>query len=248
MLPIFEKSALLNTDESKSNFHESKKLNKLLDIFENAIRLIEIYKGNHYQFSDNICITLPYVGNEDNLVNALLIVNRLYNEFAREGYFLRGGMDIGWFLDDKSIAIGMPLANSYKLESIKAKHPRILLSDKFVNLTNLYIKRGYINEDLVYIWEYGVMRKSKINFINPFSLILNYDDKESKIGFLRKFKFNIQKQLNNHEKNKKVLKKYNWLRKLYNNFIIFYCKNYKEIEVETLFTVSEINKLKKLKI
>ena len=77
----------------------------------NAISLIRNSSSNYYLFSDNICITLNYIENENSFIDVIKLICTLIHEFSKEGYFLRGGIDVGWFFDTDDIAVGTPLIN-----------------------------------------------------------------------------------------------------------------------------------------
>src|SRR5579859_3901531 len=131
MLPVFEQEALENDVIGEDGFHESETLNKLVDIFKSAVKLVKNANCKSYQFSDNLCITINFINdgteNPELFVEMLRLISMLMYEFVKEGYFLRGGVDAGWFLDADDIAVGMPLLTAYQLESKKAIYPRVLL-------------------------------------------------------------------------------------------------------------------------
>ena len=148
MLPDFENQALNNSDINSSNYHESLKLNKLLEKFRESLSLIRKSQCNHYLFSENMCITISYITDEvekpDSLVEILILISLLANQFAKEGYFFRGGIDVGWFLNNSEIAVGVPLVNAYILESKKAIYPRVVMSTNFTTLMTICSQTDYI--------------------------------------------------------------------------------------------------------
>src|SRR5690606_7568090 len=128
-------------DEFASPYYYSKKADETLETFNSAISKLDTNKFSYYLFSDNICITAnnTYIEGESTLNEILLIISELYFEFVQKGYFLRGGIDYGLFIDQASVALGVPLATAYKMESYLAVFPRIILSDSFVNQLQVYL-------------------------------------------------------------------------------------------------------------
>ena len=79
----------------------SNKANDFINTFKNAISKLDVEKYRYYLFSDNICITSIKDTSKSDLQDLLLVITELYFEFAQKGYFLRGGIDYGLFIDEK---------------------------------------------------------------------------------------------------------------------------------------------------
>ena len=97
-------------DLDKGQTFTSPKANEFIDVFLNSIRGLDKERFNYYLFSDNICITI----NDDDpalLTEFLLVIAELYFAFAEKGYFLRGAVDYGLFINQDTIA----LARVYEL-------------------------------------------------------------------------------------------------------------------------------------
>ena len=115
-LEIFQAEALENDDPNLDFHHESPRLNSLVEKFKETIALLKRYElSKHYLFSDNICITIDYPAKPDLLMQLPILVSEIAYQFGKEGYFMRGGSDEGWFADDEDIAIGIPMLNTYKM-------------------------------------------------------------------------------------------------------------------------------------
>src|SRR5690606_18436190 len=118
----------------------SQKASDFIETFNHAISKLDPDKFSYYLFSDNICITAKNLNTNDekSLTELLLVVSELFFEFIQRGYFLRGGIDYGLFIDKSSIALGVPLATAYKIESTQAVFPRIVLSKEFIKQFEVY--------------------------------------------------------------------------------------------------------------
>lgn len=255
MLSEFENQALQNKEIESPQYHESSQLNKLLEIFKNSLTLIRRAEYSHYVFSDNICITISYITDEserpDSLIEILILISLLTKQFAKEGYFIRGGVDVGWFLNYPDIAVGVPLAKAYYLESQKAIYPRVLLSKEFKKLLNSYLTSQKINENLEALPGLYIKDEANESFVNPFFYILQFDDKVSKIEFLRDYSDNIKQQLLSTKHGRHVRKKYLWLALQFDSFLKTYFNNsaYKEMDnPDLIFSEQDMQQINKLKI
>ncbi|MBS4028501.1 MAG: hypothetical protein KGZ58_07670 [Ignavibacteriales bacterium] len=261
LLPDFEKEALENNDSTQPNYRESESLNRLINIFENVTRLIKNENYNGYLFSDNICITVDYIVDEtekpDLFVEIMELISRLMNEFVSEGYFLRGGVDAGWFLDVDSIAIGVPLVNAYKLETEKAIFPRVAISDYYKSIIDDYKQKSKLNDTSDLLSTNYFKKDNAIHYLNSFYYISNFEDKFSKINYLQTYSEILRNKIDEYKTNSKFLSKYIWVAKEFNEFIDFYLEPLPESEfrkyhiidnAELDFTEEEINFINNLKL
>lgn len=253
LLNSFEQEAMENDSQGDSNFHESETLNELIAVFEYSVSLIRQSDCNYYLFSDNICITIDYIENEteypDTFVDILQLINLLTFEFVKKGYFLRGGVDSGWFLDSRDIAVGVPLVTAYALESRVAKHPRVVISDNFKTILDEYVSRNSLTEYSEYIA--GIILKSEdgIQYIDPFAHIVSFDDKASKIDFLATYRKQINAGLVGNRDDEGIFAKYEWLAGQFNLFIDCYVTGYSSIDSDLLeFSDEELEIIYKLKL
>ncbi|MES2416748.1 MAG: hypothetical protein V4541_01100 [Bacteroidota bacterium] len=252
MLQSFEDEALLNGDFDEENFHESIALNDLLGIFKNSIGLIQERNCNHYLFSDNICITIDYVvdGFEHPklFIEILQLINILNYEFIQKGYFLRGGVDAGWFLDSRDMAAGTPLLEAYHLESKVANYPRIVISDRYKKLIDEMNSNNQFNDEQSFLLEYILKDDGANHYINNFLHILNFEDPISKGDFLTTYRDNIVSSIIKHRDNERILSKYLWSAEKFNHFLDEYTLNNEAFEVDGLLDTEYIETLKDLKI
>lgn len=207
-------------NELNSPVYYSQKASDFINTFNSAISKLDKEKFSYYLFSDNICITAKSSGNngENSLVELLLIISELYFEFIQKGYFLRGGIDFGLFIDKSSIALGVPLATAYKMESTQAVFPRIVLSKNFIKQLEDYSVdnvEGYSS-----ILTSSLIKVScDIQYLNVFNHIFKVDDKEY---FFERYSFNINENLQNASQKENIFLKYKWLATEFNSFIETY--------------------------
>ena len=204
-----------NNDSSPIYF--SQKASDFIETFNQAISKLDKDKFSYYLFSDNICITAKFVNTESekSLVELLLVISELYFEFVQRGYFLRGGIDYGLFIDKSSIALGVPLANAYKMETSQAVFPRIILSAGFIKQFEIYPSEG--------IMEYSspltaslIQSSCEINYLNVFNHIFKVENKEH---FFEQYNNNINANLILNKNSESIFLKYRWLADEFNSFI-----------------------------
>ena len=255
MLPAFEQEALENDAVGEERYHESETLNKLVNIFNGAIKLVKSANCKAYQFSDNLCITINYIINDtenpDLFVEMLRLVSMLMFEFVKEGYFLRGGIDAGWFLDADDIAVGVPLVVAYRLESEQAIYPRVLLSEKFIEILGQYNESYKLSDTGAFLAQYYIVRGGALGYLNPFFYITNFEDKDSKLDYLRTYSTVIRENLQRFNADTRIRPKYLWLAGEMNQFIDIYITGqaYLELDDDQLdYSESEISFIQSLKI
>lgn len=203
----------LKEGKDTQNFIEasyfSSSANAFLEVFDAAISKLDAEKFSCYLFSDNICITAQGSGNKI-YVELLLTISELYYEFMQRGYFLRGGIDYGLFIDRSLIALGLPLANAYLMESKEAVFPRILLSKAFVDELN---KDETQEQSLL---NNLIVKSCERYYLNVFNHIFKIDDK---VAFFRTYKQSIEKSLSESSQKEVVFLKYDWLAEQFNAFL-----------------------------
>lgn len=196
----------------------SKKANDFINTFKRAIDKLDPDKYRYYLFSDNICITSIRETNAKDLYDLLLVIAELYFEFAQKGYFLRGGIDYGLFIDESTIAMGCPLSTAYELETKKAIYPRIILSENLVNVFQAINNKG----EKVFDFDYSdvlIVDSCEIKFLNVFLQVFQSDYREDKENFFLCFNRVIIKNLDENRNNEVVFNKYKWLSEQFNEFI-----------------------------
>lgn len=252
MLTGFEQEALANNVIDEDDYHESLALNRLLNIFQETLKLISERNCNYYVFSDNICITLDYVieGSERGrlFLEIILMMNILNYEFLKEGYFIRGGIDAGWFLDSRAMAAGLPLVEAYRLESKIAVYPRIMLSNSFIKILDEMRRAGEFGEDEKLVLDHIIIKEEGLQFINGFLYIQNFEDTFSKREFLSVYREKIIAALARFGDDERIGNKYRWTVDRFNVFLEKYVKYQHYYELGDTWNADELLAIKEFKI
>jgi hypothetical protein len=241
---IVESDDAQNPDDPISSYF-SRKASDFIETFESAISKLDKQKFNYYLFSDNICITAN-TGNGENeqiLTELLLVIAELFFEFVKKGYFIRGGIDYGLFIDQSSIALGVPLAVAYKLESTQAVYPRIILSSSFIEQFEVYSANSPTAYPSLLV-DSLIKRSCEISYLNVFNHIFKTEEKED---FFEKYSQNISENIFANLNKESVFIKYQWLANEFNSFLdtystslVFYDENFEA----TTDYISSIQNLK----
>lgn len=228
-------------DENSSVLY-SQQASEFIETFDSAIKKLDTEKFSYYLFSDNICITAQ--NGESSLIELLLVICELYFEFVQKGYFLRGGIDYGLFIDKSSIALGVPLATAYKMESSQAVFPRIILSEKFIKQLKQYLPSG--ESEFGSVLTTSLIKQScEISYLNIFNHIFKVGDKEF---FLKRYYDNISENLSANKEKEHIFFKYKWLANEFNSFLNDYIDSYIYLDENFEATEEYISYLKQLKI
>lgn len=222
----------------------SKKANDFIKILDNSLKFLSVDEFRYYLFSDNICITTKEGTTKENLSELLNVVSNLYFEFASKGYFLRGGIDYGLFVDRDSIAVGVPLMNAYQIESSVANFPRIVLSENFVKQFEIY-KTDNVGELEEGNIQNLILKSCEISYLNVFSRVFHLDEKTE---FLTVFSDIIASKLEESKLHESVYLKFDWLAKEFNQFVDEYATNLAFLDPEEDPTQEYLETIKNLKI
>ncbi len=196
--------------------------------------VVESIRGNdkykYFVFSDNICITFDLndsIENKaflsQNLLEFINLLSDIYYKFMLEGFFIRGGVAVGPFLQHNTFAIGKPLQLAYELESLKANFPRILIQDDLITRLS--------DEEFENDLKNNIIKKFEFSYINPFIRVLNVlnleeddqiiDNLDGALVILNEYFKSINKQLIKYKYQEKIYLKYFWLAHEFNCFIDF---------------------------
>ena len=235
LLNEFEEDADLENGVPSSENLISEKANEFIVAFKSVVELIPKNYCRYYLFSDNICISADieedrYIANE-----ILFVVSNLFQRMASLGYFLRGGIDYGWMLDEDDIAVGKPLANAYYLESKVANYPRVVISESFCQLLK------DINAD----FDYQLKTEEKLIFIDPFYNAIKSADR---VEFFESYQVKILEKLGIKYEDPKIGLKYKWLAQTYNCFLEEFIENNGILLEDEVVGDEELDRLKTLKI
>ncbi|OFY39387.1 MAG: hypothetical protein A2X18_04630 [Bacteroidetes bacterium GWF2_40_14] len=234
------------SEDNGNSFYYSRMANDFIETFNSAISKLNPDKFSYYLFSDNICITANNINSskEKSLLELLLVISELYFEFVQKGYFLRGGIDYGLFIDKSSIALGTPLAEAYKIETSQSVFPRIVLSNNFVKQFKVYS----IDNDGPYysILIDSLIKKScEVKYLNVFNHIFKVENKEE---FFESYYTNIKENLLKNAESERIYSKYQWLAKEFNAFIDTYTETLAFLDENFEATDEFITSIQQLKI
>lgn len=162
------------------------------------------------------------------------MINILNYEFVKEGYFLRGGIDVGWFLDSRDMAAGNPLVCSYLLESKVAVYPRVVISKNYEQLLADMRSNQQFNERQEFILDHILIDDGTHQYINYYLQILYFEEPVSKVEFLTRYKNQISQAMLKHTTDYKVLDKYRWSAGRFNEFTQHYITENALLEEEVL--------------
>lgn len=240
MLYEFEKEALENGNEDDKRL-VSQKATDFVNVFREVTNLMDKFDCNYYLFSDNICLTVDPHHNNALIVDILFTISNLFRKFSQMGYFLRGGIDYGLMLDEESIAMGVPLANAYIMESEKAIFPRVIMSERFIQ----FIDDKNLDEQNQFNIQNFIKKSCEINYVNLFYNVIKTDDK---VMFFKQYKQVIENHLSINKGKENIFMKYKWIANEYNEFLDNYIENIEYFEQDFEFSEQEIINLKSLKI
>lgn len=243
-LKEFQTEAIYNKEVNNTEFYVSAAVDEFINTFKSVVNYLNENEYRYYLFSDNICITIDFTENRNSLIDILITINDLFFKFAQKGYFLRGGLDVGKFVDEKDIAVGIPLANAYKIEQNVALFPRIVLSDNYKKLLDNLEEDKLISDDLIIKKNFLIKQHCEVFYINTF---FNLFDNENKIELLQSLRFSIELNLNANSGNEKNTIKYEWLAREFNYFIDEYIQELMFLETNFVSSDEEVEIIKLLK-
>lgn len=234
-------------DDDEIKRYVSPSANRFINTFLKAIELLDSTKYRYYLFSDNICITSIEDTSPTDLEDLLFVIANLYYELAKAGYFIRGGIDYGLFVDEESVAVGMPLANAYMIESKVAVYPRIVLSKNFVDqLASSYTDQEGMDEGN-YL-RLLLNHSCELTYLNVFMHVFKTDFETDKIQFLHDMNFKITESLDVTKDKETVNHKFKWLAEEFNKFLGSYSNEWVYLDENYEPDDSFINEVKQQRI
>ena len=243
-LKEFQTEAIQNKEENNTEFYVSAAVDDFINTFKSVVNFLDENDYRYYLFSDNICITVDFAQNRNSLVDILVTINDLFFKFAQKGYFLRGGLDVGKFVDEKDIAIGIPLANAYKIEQSIAQFPRIVLSDAYKKLLDDFSEDSVFSDDTILKKNLLIKQHCEVFYINTF---FNLFDNENKIELLQSIKQSIVENIARNIANERNTIKYEWLAREFNYFLEEYTEELMFLETNFVPSDEEVQIIKSLK-
>lgn len=202
---------------------------KLVEIEEDAekkgIENFEIAgKTNTTTFSDSILISVRVDNDLINEATSTLIskLSFIGTFLLEKGILFRGAMTVGNLIHEESgIVFGQALIDAYRLESTYAKYPRIILTDKLIQLLNYpySTKRNrYPYHQYIERFNDGFAGFHQLTFYQVMDSWREFSvtSKER----LEKVRKAIIDGLDSSFQKPDVFDKYLWLKESYNNLII----------------------------
>lgn len=186
-------------------------------------------------FTDNVILAYPlFMDGEGEAGNLFITLITYQLNMTLNGYFLRGGIDLGDYYGDKDFAYGSSLIEAHRLEAYCAKYPRIILSDTMLKLIYLHTEGFYSGIEYAPQMNYLLRDSDGIVFLNYLARLnpgFDYedvfpDDVDRFIASLKKHKAIVENNLLKHkgerEEDKKVYAKYAWVADYHD----YYCKQH----------------------
>lgn len=242
----FEKEANESFESGESQLLISESVNDFIETFCSNIEVLKsIYADemSHYLFSDNMCLSINYTQNYDTLIDVLFTVCDLFQSFAFKGYFLRGAIDIGLFIDKSDLAIGTPLSRAYELETEHALFPRFLISDRYMQKIKDCASESLLKDTSLSNFRLLIQPSCEFNYLNIFGNVITIGSLSEKANFFKSYFDSIKVCLKANKSNEKIYRKYLWLKNDLTDFINKYTENIYSLEPDlSAYEKPEINK------
>lgn len=181
-------------------------------------------------FSDTLVLAAPAArfGSDASAVEGLVLqAGRLQASLLRRGFFARGGLSVGLFHIRDGLIFGPALADAYELESQRAVHPRVVLSDEAIRCLRQTGPRriGWVptTHDVLLEDDDGS------TFVNYLDLVS--DDPDEPGVLLQTHRDHIADRLARHRDDKRVWEKYRWAAEYHNDFVRRQLGEASELEV-----------------
>ena len=226
--------AFLDLMGFKDMVQQSVEDQKILNNINRALRYIRKMQHDNYHgilsmaelgkqvtaFSDSIVIsydaTMPGGG-----FHVLMDLVYICNDLLGIGILVRGGVTVGRLIHDKQICFGPAMVEAYLMESKKADFPRILIDRKVIEY-DLHMpgRANTIKYEAKYLA--GIIRKDprdKLLFLDYMKQWGEFDEPEIYNAYMERAGKYIIRNLKMHKKNRKIYRKYKWLRWYYNKTV-----------------------------
>ncbi len=183
-------------------------------------------------FTDNIVIGFPIHGDAEHELGHTFYMVALYQlNMAVEGFFVRGGLDVGLHYMDNEIVFGDALIETYNMENKKAIYPRVILSENVNVLLQKHLR--YYAEPFDAPQNIYVAKDSDghlfINYLGCLQEIVN-EDPEAAIAFVKKHQKQVMNKLQLYRDQASIYSKYVWVGKYHNFYCNTFLPNYPKLE------------------
>lgn len=186
-------------------------------------------------FTDNIVIGRPIRFDVHvELAAALQEISYFQLTMASHGFFVRGGIAIGYLYLDDIAVFGNGLLEAYKAEVQLARDPRIVLADSAQRAVDLFLQSGS-SGDIAAFNTYVLRDLDGQYFVDYLSTIFR-EDGEIYLNELREHRRAVSEMLETHRREPAVWSKYRWVAN-YHNFI---CNESSKIEKTMKIDAAEL--------
>ncbi len=203
---------------SKSDPQIIQLLKSIYDSVEEACKNPDIgnVKSNQYQYTEVIyfsdSIIVSSAATIKGIASTISALSTLQHRLLCHGILVRGGVTVGDTFKDERIIFGPAIIDAYRLEQLVSIYPRIIIDEKFASFCRSHKEfedfgDRFIQDDdgTIFIDPFWKYKLSQMN-----SII------ENEIAQMRQF---IEKECKYSINNQSIFDKYNWLIKLFNEFV-----------------------------
>lgn len=213
---------------------ESNNSKKGINFFEHKEHI------NVTTFSDSIVISIKVDNNENEIMSTLISYLAYIGAILiKKGILIRGGMTIGRLIhNDNGTVFGPAFIEAYQLESVNAKFPRIILSNKLVEKLNYPIHNNanrYPYHQYIKRFDDGCVGFHQMKY---YQVLQNSPDlsKNELTSGLERIRQTIIRGLDLSFEDPEVFLKYKWLKRQYNRLLIL-----NESDEEQFPKIKELN-------
>jgi hypothetical protein len=223
------------------NGEDKKIIEKLKSALTNALKNTDDFErigGKYKIFSDCTSLSIPdYLGtkNEATMLCSFMTLIKGYTfKLINEEIYLRGGISVGFHHEDEMMIFSEGLIKAYHLENEEAVYPRTILDEELVQrfewlwinqkdtILTFGIEKLLITDELgiTFVNHFNLMQsmgkatledmRKQFNNEDDFKAYLQDKDNE----FNTKILGNVEDKIDEYEGNKRVLRKYLWLKEL----------------------------------
>lgn len=179
-------------------------------------------------FSDSIVISYPVNKHPSSVFYLLIDIIHIQLELMFEGVLLRGGISVGQLCHDDNIVFGEAMIDAHYLESKCANYPRIILTDKVIDVgVENRVYQHSKEEEFEYINSLIKRDFDGFYFIDFLSQWQELDSPDIYLKGLSRVKEVIENNiLGTSDQN--ILSKYQWLKSYYTNVVNSLNPKYRE--------------------
>jgi len=171
------------------------------------------------QFSDSIIISF-LINEKSEVFHTLIELLHLTMELLRYGFVIRGGISLGKCFHNNTRVFGPAIIKAVELEK-KAENPRIIIEKKVLKKgCENHANHHRLEDEYSYLMDLVKQDDDGEWYLNYFSPALNeVDNVSNQFYYIENLKSFIQNNLDKYCNNDYVLKKYEWMKKKYNEMI-----------------------------